>query len=95
MLSTAHPSPHIASLYRTTLERAAVDSAALMGKLVQATRAVLGTREAAARDLRERDAIGVAVVHAHHQLGEIGFEVRPLAERAERARRRVQRRRRR
>ena len=44
-------------LYRATLQDAAAGGSLLMGKLVSAARQVLQTREAAARDLRVRDAL--------------------------------------
>ena len=45
------------ALYRSTVEDAAVGGKLLMGKLVAAARTNLQTREAACRDLRERDAL--------------------------------------
>ena len=45
------------ALYRSLVQEASAGGAALMGKLVAAARLVLQTQEAAARDLRERDAI--------------------------------------
>jgi hypothetical protein len=45
------------ALYRSTVQEAAAGGNLLMGKLVAAARTVLQTREAACRDLRERDAL--------------------------------------
>lgn len=45
------------ALYRSTVEEAAAAGSLLMGKLVTAARTQLHTREAACRDLRERDAL--------------------------------------
>lgn len=45
------------ALYRSTVEEAAAGGSLLMGKLVAAARTNLHTREAACRDLRERDAL--------------------------------------
>ncbi len=45
------------ALYRSTVEEAAAGGNLLMGKLVAAARTNLQTREAACRDLRERDAL--------------------------------------
>ncbi len=45
------------ALYRATVQEAASGGAELMGKMVAAARLVLQTREAASRDLRERDAL--------------------------------------
>jgi hypothetical protein len=57
-LSTAQDSRTSAknqALYRATVQEAASGGAELMGKMVAAARLVLQTREAASRDLRERD----------------------------------------
>lgn len=48
------------ALYRAILDEAAAGGAALMGKLVAATRTTLRARETAARDLRERDALAAS-----------------------------------
>ena len=48
------------ALYRTTLQGAASDGTLLMGKLVATARTVLQAREAASRDLQERDALVVS-----------------------------------
>ena len=45
------------AIYRAIVQEAAQGGAALMGKMVSAARLVLQTREAASRDLRERDAL--------------------------------------
>ncbi|MES2949770.1 MAG: DUF1631 family protein [Pseudomonadota bacterium] len=45
------------ALYRATVQEAAAGGHMLMGKLVDAARLALQTREAACRDLRERDAL--------------------------------------
>ena len=45
------------ALYRSLVQEASAGGVALMGKLVAAARLVLQTQEAAARDLRERDAL--------------------------------------
>ncbi len=52
-----HPMDSNQVLYRATLQDAAAGGALLMGKLVVAARQELQTREAAARDLRQRDAL--------------------------------------
>ena len=54
----AKPSP--SDLYRNTLHGAASDGALLMGKLIATARPILQAREAACRDLRERDALVVS-----------------------------------
>ena len=46
-----------ASLYRSTVQEAAVAGGVMMGKLVAAARQVLQAREAASRELRERDSL--------------------------------------
>ena len=46
-----------ASLYRSTLQEAAAAGGVMMGKLVAAARQVLQAREAASRELRERDSL--------------------------------------
>lgn len=48
------------TLYRNTLQGAASDGGLLMGKLIAAARTVLQAREAASRDMRERDALAIA-----------------------------------
>lgn len=48
------------ALYRTTLQSAASDGGLLMGKLIAMARTVLQAREAASRELQERDALVVA-----------------------------------
>lgn len=53
----AQASPQYQALYRSTVQEAAAGGNLLMGKLVAAARTVLQTREAACRDLRERDAL--------------------------------------
>ena len=50
-------SPQYQALYRATLQEAAAGGNMLMGKLVAAARQALQVREAACRDLRERDAL--------------------------------------
>lgn len=45
------------ALYRSTVQEAAASGGLLMGKLVAAARTILQAREAACRDLRERDAL--------------------------------------
>ena len=50
-------SPQYQALYRSTVQEAAAGGSLLMGKLVAAARTILQTREAACRDLRERDAL--------------------------------------
>jgi hypothetical protein len=45
------------ALYRSLVQEASAGGAGLMGKLVAAARLVLQTQEAAARDLRQRDAL--------------------------------------
>lgn len=45
------------ALYRTTVREAASGGADLMDRLIQAARTALGAREAASRDLREREAL--------------------------------------
>jgi hypothetical protein len=59
-MSTApasHATARNEALYRSLVQEASAGGAALMGKLVAAARLVLQTQEAAARDLRERDAL--------------------------------------
>lgn len=58
-MATAHKqsSAQYQALYRSTVEQAAAGGNLLMGKLVAAARTNLQTREAACRDLRERDAL--------------------------------------
>ena len=48
------------SIYQATVQKAAADAGLLMGKLVAAARAHLQMREAACRDLRERDALALS-----------------------------------
>jgi hypothetical protein len=50
-------SPQYQALYRSTVQDAAARGSMLMGKLVAAARSGLQAREAACRDLRERDAL--------------------------------------
>lgn len=50
-------SPQYQALYRATVQEAAAGGHMLMGKLVAAARQALQVREAACRDLRERDAL--------------------------------------
>ncbi|MBK6591908.1 MAG: DUF1631 family protein [Burkholderiales bacterium] len=50
------PTPH-QSVYQATVQKATADASLLMGKLVAAARIHLQMREAACRDLRERDAL--------------------------------------
>ena len=50
-------SPQYQALYRATVQEAAAGGNMLMGKLVAAARQALQAREAACRDLRERDAL--------------------------------------
>lgn len=50
-------SPQYQALYRATVQEAAAGGHMLMGKLVAAARQTLQAREAACRDLRERDAL--------------------------------------
>jgi len=50
-------SPQYQALYRATVQEAAAGGNMLMGKLVAAARQGLQVREAACRDLRERDAL--------------------------------------
>jgi hypothetical protein len=50
------PTPH-QSVYQATVQKATADASLLMGKLVAAARVHLQMREAACRDLRERDAL--------------------------------------
>ena len=47
-------------IYRNTLNGAAEDGALLIGKLISTARPILQAREAASRDLRERDALVVS-----------------------------------
>jgi len=58
-MSAAQPqaSSQYQALYRSTVRDAAAGGHLLMGKLVDAARLVLQAREAACRDLRERDAL--------------------------------------
>ena len=51
------PSAQQQAIYRAVLQEAAVGGEVLMGKLVASARTALQTREAACRDLRERDAL--------------------------------------
>uniref|UniRef100_UPI00374D88E8 DUF1631 family protein n=1 Tax=Rhodoferax sp. TaxID=50421 RepID=UPI00374D88E8 len=52
-----HASPQDQALYRSTVEAAAAAGSLIMGKLVAAARSALQIREAACRELRERDAL--------------------------------------
>jgi hypothetical protein len=51
------------ALYQATVREAASGGSLLMGKLVEAARTALQTREAASRDLRERDALTMSIKH--------------------------------
>jgi hypothetical protein len=51
------PSAQYQALYQATVQEAASGGGLLMGKLVESARAALQKREAASRDLRERDAL--------------------------------------
>ncbi len=55
------PPARYAALYRALIEEAAAGGGVLMGKLVAATGMALHVREKAARDLRERDALGASI----------------------------------
>jgi hypothetical protein len=55
--SRSQASPQYQALYRSTVQEAAAGGSLLMGKLVAAARSALQAREAACRDLRERDAL--------------------------------------
>lgn len=55
--ASTQASPQYQALYRSTVQEAAAGGSLLMGKLVAAARTILQTREAACRDLRERDAL--------------------------------------
>lgn len=55
--AAASASPQYQALYRATVQEAAAGGHMLMGKLVAAARQGLQEREAACRDLRERDAL--------------------------------------
>jgi hypothetical protein len=52
-----HTTSQYQALYRSTIQDAAAGGSLLMGKLVTAARTHLQAREAASRDLRERDAL--------------------------------------
>ena len=56
-MSAAPASQQYQALYRATVQEAAAGGNMLMGKLVAAARQTLQVREAACRDLRERDAL--------------------------------------
>ncbi len=53
----SHSSSQYQALYQSTMQEAAAGGSLLMGKLIAAARADLQTREAACRDLRERDGL--------------------------------------
>lgn len=53
--STAEASGELQAMYRSTVQQAGARAGVMMGKLVAAARLNLQTREAATRDLRERD----------------------------------------
>lgn len=55
--AASNASPQYQALYRATVQEAAAGGHMLMGKLVAAARQGLQEREAACRDLRERDAL--------------------------------------
>lgn len=55
--SRSQASPQYQALYRSTVQEAAAGGSLLMGKLVTAARSALQAREAACRDLRERDTL--------------------------------------
>lgn len=55
--SRSQASPRYQALYRSTVQEAAAGGSLLMGKLVAAARSALQAREAACRDLRERDSL--------------------------------------
>lgn len=58
-MSTAQSphSPRYQALYQATVQEAASAGSLMMGRVVMATRTILQAREAAARDLRERDVL--------------------------------------
>ena len=60
----SHTTLQYQALYRSTVQDAAAGGSLLMGKLIAAARTNLQAREAACRDLRERDAL----VHSAKQL---------------------------
>jgi hypothetical protein len=60
----SHTTLQYQALYRSTVQEAAAGGSLLMGKLIAAARTNLQAREAACRDLRERDAL----VHSAKQL---------------------------
>lgn len=66
MVAAASP-----SLFRNTVQEAAQDGKLLMGKWVAAARTALQSREAACRDLRERDAISLAAIQLKTWEGEL------------------------
>lgn len=58
---TNPPSGAYLALYRVTVQEAAADGARLMAKLLLAARGALHAKEAAMRDLRERDALAQSI----------------------------------
>ncbi len=55
--ASARPSAQYLALYRATVQQAAGEGGTLMSKMIEAARPALQTSKAAARDLRERDAL--------------------------------------
>jgi len=69
--SRAPTSSQYQALYQATVEDAAAGGNLLMGKLVAAARTHLQEREAACRDLRERDAIATSAKHLRNWEAEL------------------------
>ena len=59
------------ALYQSTVQEAAAGGSLLMGKLVAAARTQLQTREAACRELRERDALATSAKHLRNWEAEL------------------------